>query len=196
MVSVERIDFGVVAVGWGDSRIEVALTLDGEHQLHNLQLAVALLVCAAEHDIVAELKPPEVRRGLETMRWPGRLSTHRVRGRRVLVDCAHNAEAARALASHLSDEPALYHLLFSCLEDKPVEAMADALRPAVGNVVVCPIDDERAMPADRLRSAFPEAQWAPSVMEAFELLPAPVVAAGSIRLVGELLGHSDADGAL
>jgi len=82
----------------------------------------------------------------------------------------------------------LYHLLFSCLDDKPVEAMAAALRPWVGNVVVCPLDDQRAMPLPRLQSAFPEADVAPSVAAAFERLPGPVVAAGSVRVVGELLG--------
>jgi folylpolyglutamate synthase/dihydropteroate synthase len=107
------------------------------------------------------------------------------------VDCAHNAEGARALADHLAEQPMLYHLLFSALEDKPVEEMARLLRPHVGNVAVCPLDDERAAPLERLREAFPEARSAASVEQAYEMLPAPVVVAGSVRLVGELLAQRD-----
>ncbi len=59
--------------------------------------------------------------------WPGRLSVHRVGGREVLVDCAHNLEAAQALAEHLDRLDRRYNLLFSCLDDKPVEAMAEVL---------------------------------------------------------------------
>jgi len=112
-------------------------------------------------------------------------------GRRILVDCAHNAEGALALADHLADQPVLYHLLFSCLDDKPVEAMADMLWPKVGNVAVCPLDDDRAMPLERLRAAFPECQSATSVHEALTLLPDPVVVAGSVRLAGELLAAAE-----
>jgi folylpolyglutamate synthase/dihydropteroate synthase len=107
------------------------------------------------------------------------------------VDCAHNAEGARALAGHLADEPVLYHLLFSCLDDKPVETMARELRPQVGNVTVFPLADDRAMSVERLRAAFPEARCATSVEDALQQLPSPVVAAGSVRLVGELLSLGD-----
>lgn len=191
LVWVEDSGSREVEVGWNEDSLKIRLSLDGAHQIHNLQLALALVRCAHRLGWIDRLEPAAVLAGLENVRWPGRLSTHRVAGRRVLVDCAHNAEAVNALARHLDCQPTLYHLLFSCLGDKPVEAMADALRPHVGNVVVCPIDDERAMPEGRLRAAFPEAEWAPSVMDAFDLLPAPVVAAGSIRLVGELLRHTD-----
>ena len=85
----------------------------------------------------------------------------------------------------------LYHLLFSCLRDKPAVEMARALRPHVGNVVLCPLDDERAMPRDTLTEAFPEAGWVSTVEEGLKTLPDPVVAAGSIRLVGELLALAE-----
>jgi dihydrofolate synthase/folylpolyglutamate synthase len=172
---------------WDGLAVELDVPLVGAHQLANLQLALALARCAVELGWLPALAPDAVRAGIAGVLWPGRLSVHRVLGRRVLVDCAHNAEGVAALASHLADQPVLYHLLFSCLDDKPLEAMARTLRPVVGNVAVCPIKDERAASLERLEAAFPEAASAASVGQALTLLPSPVVVAGSVRLVGELL---------
>jgi dihydrofolate synthase/folylpolyglutamate synthase len=187
LVRIERLDPAHVHAEWAGGETNVELSLDGQHQVENLRLALALALGAAEVGWLTGLDQDLVASGLKQLRWPGRLSNHQVLGQRVLVDCAHNAEGAQALADHLESQPVLYHLLFSCLNDKPVEQMAQALSPQVGNVVVCPLDDERAMPMDRLKRAFPTAQHAEDVREGLELLPPPVVVAGSIRLVGELL---------
>jgi dihydrofolate synthase/folylpolyglutamate synthase len=191
LVRAESISRERIRISWDASEIDIDAPIPGEHQVANLQLALALGRRAVSAGWLSELEPEAVRAGLAELRWPGRLSTHRVGGRRILVDCAHNLEGAEALAWHLAERPALYHLLFSCLEDKPVEAMAEILRPHVGNVVVCPLPDERAMPMNRLMAAFPEADAAPSVGTALELLPSPVVAAGSVRLAGAVLAQSE-----
>jgi hypothetical protein len=64
--------------------------------------------------------------------------------------------------------------------------MAEVLRPHVGAVAVCPLDDERAMPVDRLAAAFEGAEIAADPLSGLERLSDPVLAAGSIRLVGAL----------
>lgn len=191
VVAVEPRSRRLIGASWPGGCTEVALPLGGTHQVHNLQLALALAVAAARLEWLTALDPEAVRAGIARTEWPGRLSSHLVRGRRVLVDCAHNAEGAVALAEHLADQPVLYHLLFSCLDDKPVEAMAASLWPRVGNVVVCSLDDERAMPVDRLRDAFPDCGWAASALQALEQLPDPVVVAGSVRLAGEVLAAAE-----
>jgi dihydrofolate synthase/folylpolyglutamate synthase len=191
LVRLEWLAGGRVRAGWEGGAVELPLPLEGDHQFFNLHLALALARCAAEIGWIESLEAGRVVRALQRLSWPGRLSTHRVFGRRVLVDCAHNAEGARALADHLAEQPMLYHLLFSCLEDKPVEEMARVLRPHVGNVAICPLEDERTASIERLQEAFPEARCASSVGEACQMLPAPVLAAGSVRLVGELLSHTD-----
>ena len=187
LVAVDQLSQRRARATWRGGSADVAVPLGGGHQLHNLQLALALGLAAVRLDWMGALDPAAVTRGLDRTDWPARLSSHRVFGRRVLVDCAHNAEGAQALAEHLAKQPVLYHLLFSCLDDKPVEAMASTLWPKVGNVAVCPLEDERAMPLERLRAAFPDCQSAGSVRQALALLPDPVVVAGSVRLAGELL---------
>ncbi len=191
LVTVEWADPSTLRLGWDAISVEGPMPFLGDHQTANLELALALAWSAVEAGILSRLDPEAVRDGLLRTHWPGRLSSHRIGGRMVLLDCAHNAEGAAALAHHLEHGSVLYHLLFSCLDDKPVEEMARVLRPEVGNVMLCPLDDERAMPMERLLEAFPEASTAASVEAALQALPDPVVAAGSVRVVGELLALAE-----
>jgi dihydrofolate synthase/folylpolyglutamate synthase len=177
---------GRVKASWGDREILLHLPLLGAHQLENLELALALAVEAAAAGLIEWLDPSLVRVAVEGVSWPGRLSRHRVTGREILLDCAHNLEATEVLAGFLAGQDRRYNLLFSCLEDKPVEAMARVLKPHVGEVIVCPLADARAMPVERLVAAFPTAAIAPSPLSALESLRDPVLAAGSIRLIGAL----------
>ena len=181
---------GRVRLGWDDAELDIRLPLPGSHQLENLQLAVALALEAVAQGLLVGLEPARVREALEGLDWPGRLSVHRVAGRSVLVDCAHNLEAAHSLAAYLEGADRRYNLLFSCLDDKPVEAMAEILEPFVGEIAVCSLADERTMPLERLAAAFPKVLQAGSPLEGLKLLGDPVLAAGSVRLVGELLAHT------
>jgi len=178
---------GNALVEWDNLALEISVPLAGAHQVDNLHLALALARAAEIDNLVPRLDPATVRRGLAGVRWPGRLTMHEVFGRRILLDGAHNLDGARALAAHLERLPESWHLLFSCLDDKEVEAMAEVLEPVVGDVVVCPLDDERAMPLDRMAAAFGRARRAGDLQRALDALPDPVVAAGSLRLVGALL---------
>lgn len=187
IVSCEDIGDGQVRLGWDDVDISLQVPFPGKFQNDNLHLAVALAVQAAEMGWITSLDPGTVRECLRNVRWPGRLSRHLLAGREVLVDCAHNIEAARALSEHLAGLDVRYNLLFSCLSDKPVDAMAAVLRPQVGEIAVCELEDERAMPLERLIAAFPGAITAGSPREGLEVLRDPVVVAGSLRLAGAVL---------
>jgi dihydrofolate synthase/folylpolyglutamate synthase len=177
---------GRVEASWHDRQTSLYLPLLGTFQIQNLELALALALEAADVGLIDRLEPSRIQTAIEKVSWPGRLSTHRVNGRELLMDCAHNLEAAEALAGFLAGQNSRYNLLFSCLDDKPVEAMADILEPCVEDIVVCPLDDARAMPVERLAAAFPAASVAANPRLAFESLSDPVLAAGSIRLVGAL----------
>jgi dihydrofolate synthase/folylpolyglutamate synthase len=193
LVRCRAIGGGRVLVSWNGDEIVVHQPLSGAYQLANLELAMALAVEANHAGLVPPVEPDRVRSALRNMSWPGRLSVHLVDGRQVMMDCAHNLEAAGALADHLGRLDQRYNLLFSCLDDKPVEAMARVLGPKVGDVVVCQLDDERAMPAERLAAAFPDAEVAADPRSALERLDDPVLAAGTIRLVGALLALTEAE---
>ncbi len=178
---------GRVSINWDGRNSIVRMPLAGAFQRDNLELALALALEAANAGWVCPLKPTRVQVALDGLSWPGRLSVHQFKGREVLTDCAHNLEATKALAEHLDGLDCRYNLLFSCLDDKPVEAMAEILKKRVGDVVICPLADERAMPLERLAAAFAGAEIAEDPQSGLDRVGDPVLAAGSIRLVGALL---------
>ena len=178
---------GRAAVSWDSRETIVRMPLSGAFQLDNLELALALACEAANTGWMCPLEPSRIQVALDGMSWLGRLSVHRLNGREVLMDCAHNLEAARVLAEHLGGLDCRYNLLFSCLDDKPVEAMAEVLRSRVGDIVVCRLHDERAMPLERLAAAFAGAECAEDPQSGLDRLSDPVLVAGSTRLVGALL---------
>lgn len=191
IIEVRAGDDGRLLIAWDDITIEAPAPLPGGHQVANVQLALALARCAEAEGLLARLEPEAVVRGLANVRWPGRLSEHCLGGRKILVDGAHNLEGAEALAAHLSSRPERYNLLFSCLDDKDVGAMAGVLEPVVGTIAVCQLNDERAMPVDRIAASFSTTLLASDPLAALDCLPDPVVAAGSLRLVGALLEHAE-----
>ncbi len=173
------------------------LPLLGQHQLANLRLALAGLAALAKHGLAPVPDPEAVRRGIEGTVWPGRLQWCSCRGHRLLVDGAHNREAIAAVAEAL-DRVGLsgsLHLLFSCLDDKPLEAMADLLRPRVLAVTVAPLDSPRATPVEKLAAAFPGCARAANVGAALLALPAdaPTLVTGSLRLAGAVLAEIGSD---
>ena len=171
--------------------MSVELPLRGSHQLGNLELALALAEAGASRGWYRRPGETEINRGLRRCSWPGRLSELQLCGHVLLLDGAHNLEAVRVLATELAGTGQRYDLLFSCLEDKPAEAMATLLRPLVKRVALCPLEDQRAMKPEDLIRAWPEGRMAPDPLAALHLLGPRVLATGSLRLVGTLLGAAE-----
>ena len=169
---------------------QLALPLAGAHQLGNLVLAVA-----AAEDLTVSGWPrlvDAIPRGVAGCRWPGRLeSVTRPGGRRVLLDGAHNAQAAEALAAALRGQDQPLALVFGALADKDAAAMAAALAPLAREVYLAPPASPRALPADAL-AALPSLGGASACADAASALAAAlagdqplVVVSGSLYLVGE-----------
>jgi dihydrofolate synthase/folylpolyglutamate synthase len=177
---------------------EAPLGLPGAHQASNAALAVALAARAWARLRSGPLPPEAVRAGVAGVRWPGRLE--RVASD-VLLDCAHNVEAALALAAAL---PALaggrpVALLVSVVRDKDAAGILAALAPAVAAVVATQSSNPRSLSAGALetlaRPLAAKTKAAADPVVALELArrlvghEGLVVVAGSIFLVGELRSH-------
>lgn len=172
-------------------RVPARLPLAGAHQLANLRLAVAGVAALASLGLHPPLEAAALASGIAAVRWPGRLQWVRVADRNVLVDGAHNREAAESLARALDDMglSGKVHLVFSCLGDKPLDAMAALLAPRAATVTVAPLASPRATDVTRLAAAFPGAVVADSIAAALTGAPGdgPILATGSLRTVGEVL---------
>ncbi len=173
----------------------VRLALPGVHQRDNAAVALALLEALAEPGFT--VTDAAARAGLERVRWPGRLEHVSWRGADVLLDAAHNPSGARALAAYLDAIGWTgITLLFGAMRDKDVNGMLQPLVSRSARVVCTTAPSPRALPADELaaraaRLAAPgtrvDAVGDPAAALAHaRALGGPIVAAGSIFLIGPL----------
>ncbi|HEY0512441.1 MAG TPA: folylpolyglutamate synthase/dihydrofolate synthase family protein [Thermoanaerobaculia bacterium] len=193
---------GIEAEGWTGQRVRLAtpvrsydlqLALLGAHQAKNLGLAVR----AAEilGDLGFERIDPEaVQEGAASCRWPGRLEVIDLpNGRRAVLDAAHNADGAGALAEFLARLNRPVDLLFGVLGDKDFAGMLGALVPHARRIVLTTPKSPRAKPPEELAALlgdreeiFVEPDPAQALDRALALGGEILVACGSIFLIGEI----------
>jgi dihydrofolate synthase/folylpolyglutamate synthase len=170
------------------------LSLPGPHQYRNAAVALAVLGVLRQKG----LPTPEtaIREGLAGTRWPGRLERV-AQDPRVILDGAHNPEAARTLARVLKQErfAGRRFLVLGVMADKDVEAILGSLLPLAQTVIFTrPRYFRAAKPDDLARRAAPyglEVLTEPQVAQALQrarTLAGPrdrIVVTGSLYTVGE-----------
>jgi dihydrofolate synthase/folylpolyglutamate synthase len=192
------------------SRIPHPASLSGEHQQRNAALAVATVeVLQNKIPVPAEA----IRRGLETVRWPGRLQlVERPGGRNILLDGAHNVASAKALVAALrsgatvsntplpnmiraGSETGVPTLVLGVLADKDWRAMCEVLAPLARKILLVPVGSERTASPQELapvcRATNPQAavEICDSLASAMAQAKCDsfVVITGSLYLVGEAM---------
>jgi dihydrofolate synthase/folylpolyglutamate synthase len=173
----------------------LTLALRGRHQVDNALVAVRLLETLDAGGIGVGVDG--VTAGLETARWPARLSMHeRPGGRRLLVDGAHNPEGARALAGYILEEwPTGLPVVFGAMRDKRIGDMLATLAGLARPLVVTTAPGRRAAAAMEVAAAARDAGIAGAIVEpdvraaldrAWAAGP-QIVVAGSLYLAGRVL---------
>jgi dihydrofolate synthase/folylpolyglutamate synthase len=170
--------------------------LAGAHQVDNALVAIALLELLGPHGF--GVSESAVRRGLETVEWPGRLERLQYKASEVLLDAAHNPGGARALAVHLRETGWTdATLVFGAMADKDARGMLAELVPATARVICTTAHSPRAEGAAVLAGLASAVAGAGPVeiiedpalaLERARVLSRRVVVAGSIFLIGPLRG--------
>ncbi len=171
----------------------VAIGLRGRHQRANASVALAILELVQDRFPVDE---KNLREGLATVRWPGRLEVMLERPT-VILDGAHNSEGIRALVDELntSRQGRKIKLLFATMADKQWELMLSALARAVDEVIFTRVKIERSADpqqlADKLTADIPHRVVDDSRLGLQTLLDEShaddlIVVAGSLYLLGEV----------
>jgi dihydrofolate synthase/folylpolyglutamate synthase len=177
--------------GLGGSIDAIYLSLRGAHQRHNAAVAIAALRLLGP---AFHLSDDDIRRGLERVRWPGRLEIVATQPL-IIVDVAHNVAGVDVLRSEL---PALVgdrrmHLLFAVMRDKRWLPMLDRLTEVAASVtlttVLPPRGENPEVLARRLHGRCPVRVISEPVPAISTLLreTAPseaILVTGSIFLVG------------
>lgn len=145
--------------------------------------------------------------GLPTERliaqWPGVAQGFALVGRQqrqgdLLLDVAHNREAAVELAMALTNEgltPCWFVL--GMLDGKPVEAVAQVLAPLAAGIVCVGLDSPRALPVDRLAErvragGVEQVTTAPTVADGIRTARGQCGAGATIVVTGSFLTVADA----
>ncbi|MCB2061633.1 MAG: bifunctional folylpolyglutamate synthase/dihydrofolate synthase [Novosphingobium sp.] len=129
-----------------DARGELELPLPplaGAHQADNAGLAIAML----RHQDQLDIPPEAMAAGIRAARWPARLQTLgdgpltvTLPDATFLLDGAHNADAARAIAAYLRDEVRKpVHAIVGMLASKDAESFLRILAPELGGITAIPI---------------------------------------------------------
>lgn len=204
-VTLERLDWSGIEVtidavpggsfgAHGALPLRLASPLLGAHQADNVALAAAAaLRLGLDREVVSE--------AIAATSWPGRLEVFEHRGRRVVLDGAHNPQAAAALALTLRRLGAAgVALVIGVSADKDLRGLAEPL-VGLAEVLIATraVSSPRALPPEELADGLLASLGATTRMlttgspaEALELAVqhtepgATVVVAGSLFLVGEL----------
>ena len=172
----------------------VRLPLIGSYQPKNAAVAITALRVLRERGW--NIPEEAIRKGLETVSWPGRFELLR-HSPAFLLDGSHNAHGMRATVQSLTDRLPGQNFVFllSIMADKDVDEMLALLLPLAKQFVTVTAHTPRAMPAEtltehiRVRGGI--AEPAPSieagVARAVELGGSgPVCALGTLYFSGEV----------
>ncbi len=139
--------FDLTGPAGGYERLRIPLA--GMHQLENAATAVAVAETLASQGL--RLGVEAIRRGLETISWPGRLQVVSRRPR-ILLDGAHNPAGMEVLATFLREHRSSLGRLcvvFGVLKDKDWQAMLGRLLPLLDSLILTrPASDRAADPRE------------------------------------------------
>ena len=199
-VTVRHAGDGLVEVHIRTRRGEygpAVLGLRGQHQAHNAAVAVLALEACGEREVAVPREAIVL--GLTEARWPARLELINLGTRSLLVDGAHNASGARALADYLRMmHPEGLPLVFGVMADKALLPMLSALSPWARPLILTKAPGRRAADPDVLAEVAhaladpPEVIVESDVSRALELAwqrGNVAAVAGSLYLAGDVLAR-------
>jgi dihydrofolate synthase / folylpolyglutamate synthase len=188
--------FEYVGMQW--SHRGLSCPLQGRHQLNNAACAIALLEAAESSGLRVE--PAAIALGLAATQWEGRLEIVD-RNPIVVLDGAHNPEAAGVVAAYLAEFRATHPgsrlaLILGMMRDKAHRPFLHILRPYIDELIVTQADIARAATARELchglADLMPSLHPVPSPGDALALarrLVTPsdlICVTGSLMLVGDM----------
>ena len=189
-------EFSYEGLHWTLSDLVCALT--GDHQIMNAACALALLEVGDLKGL--KISESAVRTGFTQVKWEGRLETIH-QDPEILLDGAHNADAAHRLASFLTQrlnraKNSSLVLVIGMMHDKNHQAFLSTLAPLAKHLVLTQASLSRAAPVQRLVEALSMhscsvmAEESPSeALKIAKNLAGPndvICITGSLILVGEM----------
>ncbi len=188
---------------------DVGLSLAGEHQISNAALAIKAV------EIISEKFPEmdrDIRKGLSRVRWPGRLEMIK-ENPPVLIDGAHNPQAAAVLSSYLRELLGVKFqriiLVVGVMADKDISGILKPLLPLASEILFASPAYGRAASVEKLAAVATDmghaSKSSDTVAEALDMAESLyekgdlIVVTGSFYTIGEAkeaVGHKGVLGRL
>ncbi len=152
--------------GLGKTFKKLIKPLPGDHQKENLSLALAtcelIFKKFKSDDKRYALNVELVKEGLSIAKWPGRLEQV-IDEPQVIIDGAHNLQAAKVLGKYLSSrlKDKKLTLVLGILDDKPYDKMLQSLVPCADNIVITKAKIDRSLEPEALKKAVQNISKAP-----------------------------------
>ncbi len=173
---------------------EYSFPLLGEHQLHNLNVALEVIEVMQKRGFIISEEAAYV--GVAEVFWPARFQVLTKEPVTFILDGGHNPQCAEALANiirdYMPDEKITF--LIGVLADKDYKSMLASVMPYAARFVCITPDSPRALDNRLLAEAITEngyeAICCPSVEEAIRYTCScgnTVVAFGSLYMAGDVL---------
>jgi dihydrofolate synthase/folylpolyglutamate synthase len=171
---------------------QLFIPLLGAHQLENATVAIATI----DELKIASMSVPQVKEGLKSVKWPGRLEILSTKPL-VVVDGAHNPYSMQKLAEALQST-FRYDTLILVLgisSDKNIPEMLKAICPLADELIVTQFSHPRSAPAETIANLIPPCTPRPRVVRNVQDAVSSAISlarrndlvciAGSLYLVGE-----------
>ena len=173
--------------------IEIQLPLYGQHQVGNAALAMTAAEILGQSGFSVSSRC--MRKGIEETLWMGRIQVFGT-DPQVVLDGAHNLDAARALVNFLDHHTrAPRALVFAMMNDKNIASVLEILEASFERVYLTRVNSRRSASLEELKKVFPSGIVVADPLAAYQqALDSPVstvVAAGSFYLVGGILSHTE-----
>jgi dihydrofolate synthase / folylpolyglutamate synthase len=184
-----------------EPELQIAMPLAGRFQVRNAVTSIAAARLLAERGFA--ITPEAIVRGIESVRWPGRLERLQARPD-VYLDGTHNPAGARELLAFWHEHLAgrRIHLIYGAMRDKAIDEFAGLLFPRATTVILTQSPQPRSLSAQALF------QMTSHLADSVELVREPgaaleraieiaqpedvIFATGSLYLVGDLRRHWNA----
>jgi dihydrofolate synthase/folylpolyglutamate synthase len=148
----------------------------GRHQRENIAVAIQAAECLG-------IPGEDIRRGVDTATWPGRLE----RMGPFLLDGAHNVAAANALAAFLGEfHPEGVWVIFAAMADKQFEQMIAILKPHARQFIFTRTQSPRAADPVQLQNLVAGSHVESTVGEAISYAREHAAAGSTILICGSL----------
>jgi len=171
------------------------INLNGEHQTMNAAISLKALELSFGR-LGLEMREEALRKALGRIFWPGRFEVMHVQGKEIVLDGAHNPEAAKVLKKTVERYYPGQRLtiLFGSLDDKDFESNIRALAPVADRVVVCRVPNHRSVHPENVAGVWKRyasnVEYIDSYREALDSLlkggEKRFLICGSLYLVSEL----------